>query len=245
MTKEIPLQNGMVALVDDEDYERCMEHVWTLQNHGKSYITVVSNIDGKNVALQSFIANEKEDMCLSFGNKNTLDFRRVNIVFRSRKSMARNSKGERGSTSKYKGVCLVKRSNKWIAYISIDGIRRHLGTFNNEEDAAKAYNSAAQQFWGEDCYLNVIGEDNNSSNIETEKALGFRRVGGTSSLFRGVSFQKRDNNWASMIGSNGKQIRIGSFSSEIEAAKAYDKKAIELHGDKAILNFPDEDGTKI
>lgn len=32
---------------------------------------------------------------------------------------------------------------------------------------------------------------------------------------------------------------LGYFTDEVEAAKAYDKKAYELHGDKAILNFPE------
>jgi len=37
---------------------------------------------------------------------------------------------------------------------------------------------------------------------------------------------------------NGKEINIGYFDTEIETAKAYDKKAKEPFGQFARLNFP-------
>ena len=44
--------------------------------------------------------------------------------------------------------------------------------------------------------------------------------------------------WVAKIVNNKQQIHIGTFNTDIEAAKAYDKKAIELHGEFAKLNFP-------
>jgi hypothetical protein len=46
--------------------------------------------------------------------------------------------------------------------------------------------------------------------------------------------------WTAVIGSNGKDFRLGLFKDEIEAAKAYDAKAKELHGEFARLNFPEK-----
>eukprot|EP00984_Skeletonema_dohrnii_P021409 scaffold10688_cov144-Skeletonema_dohrnii-CCMP3373.AAC.2 len=43
------------------------------------------------------------------------------------------------SSSKYQGVCFDKKCNKWKAQISIDGKRRHIGTYDNEEEAAVDY----------------------------------------------------------------------------------------------------------
>ena len=46
-------------------------------------------------------------------------------------------------SSKYLGVNLDKQTQKWRASISVDGRKKILGYFNNEEEAARAYNIAA------------------------------------------------------------------------------------------------------
>jgi len=58
------------------------------------------------------------------------------------------------------------------------------------------------------------------------------------SLFKGVCHQR--NKWRAYIVVDGKQIHLGLFEVEIDAAMAYDQKAIELFGDFACLNFPDK-----
>lgn len=55
--------------------------------------------------------------------------------------------------------------------------------------------------------------------------------------YKGVYFDKRRNHWYAMIGINRKMFRIGTFNSEIEAALSYDKRALELFGEFANLNF--------
>lgn len=45
--------------------------------------------------------------------------------------------------------------------------------------------------------------------------------------------------WSTKIQINRKQVYIGIFDSREEAAKAYDIAAIKLHGEFAILNFPE------
>lgn len=57
------------------------------------------------------------------------------------------------------------------------------------------------------------------------------------SIYKGVTWFKRDSKWKSQIMINYKNIHIGYFSSEFEAAKAYDKKAKELFGEFALTNF--------
>lgn len=58
------------------------------------------------------------------------------------------------------------------------------------------------------------------------------------SSFRGVSYSgNRSKKWVARIGNgSGGYIWIGQYDTEIEAALAYNQKAIELHGDDAILN---------
>ena len=49
------------------------------------------------------------------------------------------SKDKKGFTSKYTGVSWVKSNGKWTSNIRINGRVKHLGTFINELEAAKAY----------------------------------------------------------------------------------------------------------
>jgi len=59
----------------------------------------------------------------------------------------------------------------------------------------------------------------------------------TSSQFRGVSFNKNRQKWTAHIQYNGKTIFLGRFTSEVEAARVYDRAAIKYHGEFACLNF--------
>ena len=60
-----------------------------------------------------------------------------------------------------------------------------------------------------------------------------------SSKYKGTWWDKRRKKWVAGITFKGKYIYLGFFDSEIEAAKAYDKKAAELFGEFAYLNFPE------
>ncbi len=62
---------------------------------------------------------------------------------------------------------------------------------------------------------------------------------GKTSRYKGVYWKKSANKFVAQIHIQGKKIWLGYFTDEIEAAKAYDKKAAEFYGEFAYLNFPD------
>ncbi|WIA32435.1 hypothetical protein OEZ86_003257 [Tetradesmus obliquus] len=58
-----------------------------------------------------------------------------------------------------------------------------------------------------------------------------------SSRFRGVCWNKKNKRWQAAINSGGKYIYLGSFTSEGDAARQFDRAAIKIRGKKAKLNF--------
>lgn len=58
-----------------------------------------------------------------------------------------------------------------------------------------------------------------------------------SSQYKGVCWDKVSNAWRASIRLNGKLIHLGLFTSEIDAAKSYDKAAVEFFKAFANLNF--------
>lgn len=77
--------------------------------------------------------------------------------------------------------------------------------------------------------LRVVTHPQNDAN---------RRPRGGSSRFVGVT--RRGNRWGAQIAHRGRHYSLGSYATEIEAAKARDRKAVELHGVCAYLNFPED-----
>lgn len=93
-------------------------------------------------------------------------------------------------------------------------------------------------------HINGDTSDNRFENLRSctvaENSRNYAKPSG-SSKYRGVCWVKRDQAWAARI-SNGKggKVSLGNYKDEIEAARAYDKAAREMHGEFALLNFPDE-----
>lgn len=65
-----------------------------------------------------------------------------------------------------------------------------------------------------------------------------KKLTGASSRYKGVFWHKATGKWQAQIGLNGLQLPLGYFVIEEAAAHAYDRKALELFGEFARLNFP-------
>ena len=75
--------------------------------------------------------------------------------------------------------------------------------------------------------------NNNLKNLElTTQSINIQRAYKkikTSSIYTGVSFNKRSNKWLSYIKINNKRKHLGCFNTEIEAYEAYQKAFNELN----------------
>ena len=77
-----------------------------------------------------------------------------------RQNMWNRDKIRKETSSKYIGVCFNKQRHKWRATISEnDGHWKHIGTFQNEKDAARACNAKAYELRGSFAVLNDISDD--------------------------------------------------------------------------------------
>src|SRR5699024_2779496 len=92
-------------------------------------------------------------------------------------------------------------------------------------------------------HINHDTLDNRKNNlrIATHRQNNFNRTTSheSSSQYKGVSWNNEAIKWSASIRLNGEQIHLGLFKNEKEAAEAYDKKALELFGEFAYLNFPE------
>ena len=164
--RTVPLQGkkaaGRVAFVDDEDYELVSQYRWNVyqrsrrgQRDSGPYATTTINRRG---AIPQYTVIRMH--CLILGikgvdhrNGNGLDNQRENLRAATSVQNAANQ-GPRAGTSRYKGVSWARRQRKWKAQIRTDGRARGLGYFISEEDAARAYDTAAVAAWGEYARLN-------------------------------------------------------------------------------------------
>lgn len=145
-SRAVPLTKGEYALVDEEDYERVMQYNWHLTKQGYAYNHEVG-------LMHRFIMNPPDDMEVDHIFHNKLDNRKSQLRVCSTAENSRNTRPY-GKTSKYKGVSRFKRDNNWVVKITIEGKYTHVGYFNTEEEAARAYDEAAKRYHGEHGYLN-------------------------------------------------------------------------------------------
>jgi group I intron endonuclease len=149
---------------------------------------------------------------------------------RDKMGIISQGKKHSGSTSQYVGVFFSKKENGWLAQIQYNKKRIRIGLYDNEIDAAIAYNMKAIELFGEQAKINYI----ESYEIPCENS---KRERSSFSEYKGVYIVKSTGRWATSIYKNPKEsIYLGTFDTKEEAALAYNKKAIELYGEKAVLN---------
>lgn len=230
--KTIELNRGMVAIVDDEDFEELNKYKWTYNPHGGGYAsrTDRSGAKQRTVLMHRVIIGAQKGQQVDHINRNRLDNRKSNLRICSPGENARNaSKRKDGKTSSFKGV--YKRKEKFTSHIQVNGKRQFLGYYKDELNAAYYYNEFAKKFHGDYAFLNDLPKD----YVPTEP-FSPDNARGVYSQYRGVTYCKRDKRYYSTIRHKRMSIHIGSFLTERVAAEMYNVYAVELHGDKAILN---------
>lgn len=129
-------------LCDKQDWELLKKYCWSEKN---GYARARDCLTNKNVLFHKFII---KDVLVDHINGNGLDNRRCNLRMANKSQNAMNQRKRIDNSSGYKGIRKLP-SGRYQARITINGIEKNLGIFDNIEDAIEAREEAEIKYFGE------------------------------------------------------------------------------------------------
>ncbi|MFI5473137.1 HNH endonuclease [Streptomyces cacaoi] len=158
--REIHLTSGGIALVDDEDFDRVVEtgSWYAHKSLNTSYATQNYRPDGGKYTtrrMHSFITGLPY---VDHVNGNGLDNRRANLRAATASQNQANQRMRRDNRSGFRGVQHAP-GDRWRALLIAKGQRISLGYYDAREDAARAYDAAAIDHFGEFARTNFPREN--------------------------------------------------------------------------------------
>ena len=170
--KEIILNKGYIAIVDDEDYEEVNKHKWHISRNGINiYAARNLKVNGKKTTIrmhrQIMGAIEDSSVFVDHKDHDGLNNQKSNLRKCNRTQNGANARKIQKCSSIYKGVSrnpVKGRPRRWMAGIDANKKRYFLGRLHTEREAALAYNKAAKELHGEFAVLNKI-EDSPTHDI--------------------------------------------------------------------------------
>lgn len=152
----IPLTQGRICFVDEEDHASASQFKWYFDT-GYAARAVYDKTTGKQrkQKLHRFITGDTpKGLEVDHKDGEKLNNRRHNLRICTHAQNVKNKSLHKNNTSGYKGVSFFKPTGQWLVHIGVGGKSKHIGLFDQIEDAAKAYSQAASEHYGEFAKLN-------------------------------------------------------------------------------------------
>ncbi|WP_435018454.1 HNH endonuclease [Tundrisphaera sp. TA3] len=155
------LPKGEFTIIDTDRFEWFIQHKWYVAKTNRNQMPYThGSVNGKVVSYHRYITSCPPGLVVDHRNNYTRDNRRSNLRIATTAQNNCNLRRLKAGSSSFKGVHLEKKSGRWKAVIKPPsyprGKRLFLGTFVDELDAARAYNAAAREHFGEYAYLNRV-----------------------------------------------------------------------------------------
>lgn len=142
------------VLVDSEDYDLLSQKRWYLRvGERNRYAGTFERKQRNGVSRTKSLKMHRVILWCPRGyhidhiNRNGLDNRKCNLRVVKQGQNLQNSRKKVGSTSRYKGVSWHRHNRKWESKIRVNKKRWHLGYFDSQAAAARAYDAAARKLY--------------------------------------------------------------------------------------------------
>ncbi|MCG8501769.1 MAG: AP2/ERF family transcription factor [Firmicutes bacterium] len=252
----IKLDDKNELIIDEQYHNKVKQYKWHIHTGHTGNKYLYTFIKGYKCGFYNVILDIDKSMAVIHKNGNWLDFRKANLIICQKAEYRYITGGSVDKCSKYIGVYKKDGQKQWWVFKPDKHYKNvYEGKYETEEEAAIVVDHFLYNKYGDIALRNfpaLSGEElqarfeqvrqkyghNHKERSSKGRQKAKRDTKANTSKYTGVYYFKRTGKWQAYINYMKKRSHLGYYDTEESAAKAYDKKALELYGKDAKLNFP-------